>query len=407
MSVTTPAMGYEGKLLVRDSTRGNVYISNPFDSESLQHDEEPLRNEGIRGTRSLEEGETIGGPTTNSGSIGFMAARPLLEFWLATALGTSVVAAATEAGDGGAQLSTYTGITGVIPLVNTDASRIIYIDIVDDGGGDFHLVLWKDAGRSLEVAQSATFTGAGATILTASNASGIGGTITVDTATPAADVDITITITSMTYNLTEAIRDTLDAEIHRAKGGDTLTNGAVSKMTMSGAQGGMLQMALDLLFRNWADLDTATATNRLSGVPYAYSGLVFTYDGTAFRMRSFELVLDNFASDDHRNNSADLQEIVPKDRQVLLTGILPYSTDNEALIAQAMAKVSGVVDRDAATLVFTAPDGHTVSFSLPQLELTDARAVTTAKDGEDDLSIEARAAATSAFNDEFSVTVTD
>lgn len=98
----------------------------------------------------------------------------------------------TEANDGDNQLSGYDGITGLSWAVNTDADGKIYLEIVDDGGGYYHVDLYMDGAKSLLVGHTGTYSGAGSQAITADNSSGLGGTITVD-AVVGADADIAVT----------------------------------------------------------------------------------------------------------------------------------------------------------------------------------------------------------------------
>ncbi len=104
----------------------------------------------------------------------------------------------SEAGDNNNQLSTYTDIDGVSYSVNTSAGGVIYISIVDDTAGFFHLNLYKDSGRTQLVAHTATYNSIGRKALVADNTSGISGFITATVLT-AADVDIAITLVGISW----------------------------------------------------------------------------------------------------------------------------------------------------------------------------------------------------------------
>lgn len=104
--------------------------------------------------------------------------------------------AITEANDGNDQVAGYDGITGLVCGTNTDSAGILYVTVVDDGGGDFHVNLYNDSARGAGdlVAHTASYSSAGEKALVADNASGLGGTIDVDDSTGfAADADITVT----------------------------------------------------------------------------------------------------------------------------------------------------------------------------------------------------------------------
>lgn len=103
-----------------------------------------------------------------------------------------------EAGDNNNQLSTYTDIDGIVYGTNTSASGILYVSIVDDTGGFFHVNFYRDSSRTLLVAHTATYNTTGRKALIADNTSGLSGFITV-TAVTAADVDITATLVGVSW----------------------------------------------------------------------------------------------------------------------------------------------------------------------------------------------------------------
>jgi hypothetical protein len=98
---------------------------------------------------------------------------------------------AAEAGDNNNQVSNEANITGVALCKNCDIDGKLYISIVDDTGGYFHIDLYKATARAAGdlVGHTATYNSTGAKAIVADNSSGLGGTITVDAVT-AADVDI-------------------------------------------------------------------------------------------------------------------------------------------------------------------------------------------------------------------------
>jgi hypothetical protein len=102
-----------------------------------------------------------------------------------------------ESGDDNNQLSDWDDITG-IAQTNTDVGWL-YVNIVADGGGFFHVDLYKDSAKAAAdlVGFTGTYNGAGAEAITESNDSGLGGTITVD-AVVGADTDIEVVFTIAT-----------------------------------------------------------------------------------------------------------------------------------------------------------------------------------------------------------------
>lgn len=94
-----------------------------------------------------------------------------------------------EANDNNTQLSRWAGITG-IATTNTDDGRL-YVSIVDDTGGFFHVDLYSDSARTALVGHTATYNAAGSQAIVADNTSGLGGTLYIDAAT-AVDVNIRV-----------------------------------------------------------------------------------------------------------------------------------------------------------------------------------------------------------------------
>lgn len=95
-----------------------------------------------------------------------------------------------EVNDDANQLSGWTGITG-IAYTNVAADGALYVSIVADGGGFYHVNLYDDAARTHLVGHTATYNSNGAKAIVADNASGLGGTVTVDAHT-GADADIVV-----------------------------------------------------------------------------------------------------------------------------------------------------------------------------------------------------------------------
>lgn len=90
--------------------------------------------------------------------------------------------------DNNSQLDHYENMTGVT-CENTGDNGILYVSIIADGGGFYHIEFYTDAARTALVAHTGTYNAIGAKAITADNGSGIGGTITVD-AVVGADADI-------------------------------------------------------------------------------------------------------------------------------------------------------------------------------------------------------------------------
>lgn len=101
--------------------------------------------------------------------------------------GTIPVALNDDQGPAGAaQLDDWEDITGASCL-NTAANGVVYVSIVADGGGFFHVELYSDAARTHLTGHTASYNAGGAQAILPDNASGLGGTITIVSATAADD----------------------------------------------------------------------------------------------------------------------------------------------------------------------------------------------------------------------------
>jgi hypothetical protein len=103
-----------------------------------------------------------------------------------------------EQNDDNNQLSGWEDITG-ISQHNTDLGRL-YVEIVADGGGFYHVDLYMDAAMTELVGHTGSYNGVGAQAITADNDSGLGGSITVDAVVGAdADIQVWFTIVTVTW----------------------------------------------------------------------------------------------------------------------------------------------------------------------------------------------------------------
>ena len=94
----------------------------------------------------------------------------------------------TVSGDGNGTIASE-AITGLTPRFMT--SYCVYPSVIDDGGGNWHINIYKESGRTTLIAHTGNITGDGAAALTADGSSGVGGTITIaNFASIAADTDI-------------------------------------------------------------------------------------------------------------------------------------------------------------------------------------------------------------------------
>lgn len=104
-------------------------------------------------------------------------------------------AAPRESGDNNNQLSGWHLITG-ISQDNTDLGTL-YVDIVADGGGFYHVDLYMDMAKANLMGHTGTYNGAGTEPIVEDNDSGLGGTMIID-AVVGADTDIEVIFTIVT-----------------------------------------------------------------------------------------------------------------------------------------------------------------------------------------------------------------
>jgi len=209
------------------------------------------------------------------------------------------------------------------------------------------------------------------------------------------------------YALAETIKKTLYVEIWRGSGGGTYSAGAVSRATFRGSTGGLLELELDLIFKNWADLASATAHALDAGLPYQFSGFVLTIGAQTFHITEFELVIDNMVTDDQFYNAVTLGELSTQGRVVTLDFTAAYSAEGESLTALTMAAAAGELTDLAVTLVCTAPDSHTLTFTIGRLQLETHEEPVTGPDGEILIRSHGVCLGSTTRNDELSITVAD
>lgn len=206
------------------------------------------------------------------------------------------------------------------------------------------------------------------------------------------------------WALAEALVDDLYAEIWRGAGGGTFSNGAVNKATFKSAQAGLLSLDLDLLFRGWADLTSATAQSMLAGLPYTHAGLVLQLNSVAYRVKEFQMVIDNLLKDDHRNNSQDVQEFPAQGRKITFSLVLPNTAANEDFIQYVMKSTAGELLNYALSAVFTNPDSKTMTIAAPKVQWTRDEEYASGTD-QMDIKLDGEALASTTRNDELTVTM--
>ena len=114
--------------------------------------------------------------------------------------------------DNNNQFSSWSYVTG-LTTANTNAGTI-YPNIVDDGGGFFHVEIYKAAadGAGNLIAHTVTYNTTGQKALVADNASGVGGTVGIGAVTAIEyDCYVNFTLGSVTfYNRYDSLQAALD-----------------------------------------------------------------------------------------------------------------------------------------------------------------------------------------------------
>lgn len=120
----------------------------------------------------------------------------------------------SELNDGSNQLSGWASITG-ISYLNTGSLGQLWVDLVADGGGFYHVDLYKTSAKAAgdKVGHTATYNSNGAKAIIADNSSGLGGTVTVD-ARVGADSDILVYFATAKVTYTNAFLSVDKAIVH-------------------------------------------------------------------------------------------------------------------------------------------------------------------------------------------------
>ena len=85
------------------------------------------------------------------------------------------------------QLSAFDGITGIVVGGNTDPFGKLFLTVVDDGGGLFHVDFYLNPLRTMLVAHTASYSVTGSQAVLPDGGSGLGGTVTINALGPAND----------------------------------------------------------------------------------------------------------------------------------------------------------------------------------------------------------------------------
>lgn len=137
----------------------------------------------------------------------------------------------------------------------------------------------------------------------------------------------------------------------------------VDRATFSASEGQPMRMSLELVGTDEAVANAGTfpALTITYTQPYLFTDMVLTLGGTARQAKEFTLTIDNHLIKDRFFNSTIRQLAPSEDRTVTLSCTVPYSVENTALYAQALAGAAG-------TLVLTNA-GYSTTFSFGVLQV--------------------------------------
>jgi hypothetical protein len=135
----------------------------------------------------------------------------------------------------------------------------------------------------------------------------------------------------------------------------TYENCKVNSATLRGSQGGVVELALDLVGK------TANTTGSVSAptvaIPFIMADLTLTLGNTAYETMEFELVVNNNLATDRFMNSLTLTDIPVGERLTTLRTVHAYNANSNALWEPALAGPSSpntlVLNNGTNTVTFT------------------------------------------------------
>jgi hypothetical protein len=141
----------------------------------------------------------------------------------------------------------------------------------------------------------------------------------------------------------------------------------VNRGTFRGSAQGLVELELDIIGKTMVDGTDPSLTlpTDAHDAPYIFSDSTCSITSSR-EIKSFELVIDNFVVPQFVN-SQSANNVNATDRQVSLTLVTPYSSDEADLVGAAAT--SGMFDtaRTSATLVFT-NGAFSCTFTLAKLQ---------------------------------------
>jgi hypothetical protein len=172
-----------------------------------------------------------------------------------------------------------------------------------------------------------------------------------------------------TYNLAESL-PSFTLAIDRVAKVFTYAGCKVDRATLSGSQGGLLRLALDVVAQSEAVGAAGTFPALTAGVsqPYIFSDLKLTLAAAEREVKDFELVIDNGLITDRFMNSVVIVNAPEGDRTITLRTTHAWASANTDLYAQALAGAAGTLELTNA-LGGTPPDGYRTTFSFATLQV--------------------------------------
>lgn len=135
--------------------------------------------------------------------------------------------------------------------------------------------------------------------------------------------------------------------------GHTAEDCVINVFTLTGSEGGILRLTLDLIGKTWTDTGVVAAP--ASAAPYIFSDVVLTIATVARAIMEFTLAVNNNMAGKKRNNKT-VSVISREDRRAVTLGInCAYNADNADLKAVAVAGLAGsmAVSDGTTTTTFT------------------------------------------------------
>jgi hypothetical protein len=108
---------------------------------------------------------------------------------------------------------------------------------------------------------------------------------------------------------------------------DTYTYCKVSRLTLSGTQGGIISASVDVVGVEEL-LATGAVAAFSSTIPFLLSDAIFTLNTAVREVQNFTLVIDNHIDAERFLNSIRMSQVVPLDRTITLSVSVPYNTAN-------------------------------------------------------------------------------